>query len=657
MITAALINFSAAFVVFKSACFMGGLMTTINRALFVTDLPYVQDLASTCARNCDFACETMLSDGTDLEAVAKKVTDENILLVLSHGDLAAALRPLLPVTLIEIPSDYIALCRSIENLRRQGCKKIFILMPSIDNLKLRSTVRSVDPQDNCEISVLKIPTSSEYSIAIGDALLNGIDGIAAPLAMIKKVPAGSNIRTDVIGVSETAITRLFEAAKRIMHLEKVKRLQLTRLELLINNITEGVIIFNRDKDAVFHNAQADRILHGVRERDMYPLLEPMFEKTRYNTVVTINNRQVLMNTMHFVFPNTDIDNHVVIMQEGTDIEKSERTLRSHNITKGLIARNKFSTLIGEDPKTRAIIEQAKRFARTESTVILYGETGVGKEVFAQSIHNESPRKAEAFVSVNCAVLPPSLIESELFGYVEGAFTGARSKGKKGLFEMAHRGTIFLDEIGELPLDMQSRLLRVLQEREIMRIGDNKLTPVDVRVICATNRNLMEQCSEGKFRTDLYYRINVLRLNVPPLRERRGDIIPLFTAYLERFFGNKDFVLEEGAQDLLLSYSWPGNIRELRNTAEACVLDGPRVTRSSLLNLLQDLDDGSSRSTAAAAPDPLLPDNEMRINLNELTSLKDLERRTLQGMLKIMSQDEICKRLSFSKVTLWRKLKE
>ncbi len=632
-------------------------MTTIRHALFVTNLPYVRDLAESCARKCDFACETWLSDSKDLEAIVKKVSDENILLVLSHGDLAAALRPILPVTLIEIPSDYIAMCHCVENLRHQGCKKIFVLIPSIDNLMTRSTVHSADPTDNCEISVLKIPTSQEYSIAIGDALLNGIDGIAAPQGVIKKVPAGRNIRTETIGVSETSITHMFEAAKRIMHLEKVKRLQLTRLELLINNIAEGVIIFNRDKDAVFHNAQADRILHGVRERDMYPLLEPMFGKTKTNTVVSVNNKQVLMNTMHFVFPNTDIDNHVVIMQEGTDIEKSERTLRSHNITKGLIARNKFSTIIGEDPRTLAIIDQAKRFARTESTVILYGETGVGKEVFAQSIHNESARKAEAFVSVNCAALPPSLIESELFGYVEGAFTGARSKGKKGLFEMAHRGTIFLDEIGELPLDMQSRLLRVLQEHEIMRIGDNKLTPVDVRVICATNRNLMEQCNEGKFRTDLYYRINVLRLNVPPLRERRGDIIPLFTFYLERFFGNSDFVLEEEAQDLLLSYSWPGNIRELRNTAEACVLDGPRVTRSNLLGLLQSLEIGSSSNTAAAPPAPLLPDNEMRVNLNELTSLKDLERRTLQAMLRIMSQDEICKRLSFSKVTLWRKLKE
>ncbi len=630
-------------------------MNNPSKALFATNLSYVAQLAQKCADEQDFFfCEIMLSSNVD--EIVEKVRSQGILLVLSHGALADRLRSVLTVTVIEVPVDYIAVFGGVDKLVSLGCKRIFVLLPCVDEMPSRASFFYQD----CEVIFVRLSSVNEGKIVIGEAALCGVDGILAPESLINSIPERDSLKALCIGISATAITRMFEAGKRILHLEKVKRLQLTRLDLLINNIAEGVIIFNRDKEAVFHNVQADKILHGVKPEDMFDLLEPFFKDSRVNSVVTLNGRQVLMNTMRFIFPNTDIDNHVVILHEGREIEKSERSLRAHNISKGLIAKSKFAALEASDEKTKALIEQAKRFASTDSTVLICGETGVGKEVFAQSIHNASARKAEAFVSVNCAVLPPALIESELFGYVEGAFTGARSQGKPGLFEMAHRGTIFLDEIGELPSDMQGRLLRVLQEREIMRIGDDRLIPVDVRVICATNRDLQKLCQEDKFRWDLYYRINVLRLSLPALRDRKGDILPLFTAFLGGFFGNHDFTIEDDAKSYLNAYHWPGNIRELRNTAEACVLDGPVIKKSTLEQILHHDPYKSSDlkvTDNAANLSDIHPEGMLNLNLNELASLKDLEYQALQGMLKFMSQDEICRRLNLSRVTLWRKLKK
>ncbi|MCF7915158.1 MAG: sigma 54-interacting transcriptional regulator [Spirochaetaceae bacterium] len=201
---------------------------------------------------------------------------------------------------------------------------------------------------------------------------------------------------------------------------------------------------------------------------------------------------------------------------------------------------------------------------------MLGETGSGKEVFAQSIHNNSLRKEGPFVAVNCAALPDSLLESELFGYAEGAFTGARKGGKPGLFEMAHKGTIFLDEVNDMSNTVQARFLRVLQEKQVMRVGDNRLYDVDVRVIAACNKNLFAETEAGTFRKDLYYRLRVLDIEIPPLRERQEDILPLFNSFINYFNEKYSYhpnELPPGLIKAIASARWPGNVRQLRNFAE------------------------------------------------------------------------------------------
>ncbi|SFI62071.1 sigma-54 interaction domain-containing protein [Thermoflavimicrobium dichotomicum] len=219
-----------------------------------------------------------------------------------------------------------------------------------------------------------------------------------------------------------------------------------------------------------------------------------------------------------------------------------------------------------------LFETAKRVASTQSTVLILGESGVGKEVLANWIHRMSPRSAQPYIKVNCSVLPESLIESELFGYEKGAFTGAQS-GKAGLFEAADKGTIFLDEIGELPLRMQAKLLRVLQEKEIQRIGARQAIPVDVRVIAATNRSLEKMVADGLFREDLYYRLNVVPFTIPPLRERKEDIPLLIAQFLNEFrrIYNREVEISPVVLDKLVHYHWPGNVRELKNIIERLVV--------------------------------------------------------------------------------------
>ena len=218
------------------------------------------------------------------------------------------------------------------------------------------------------------------------------------------------------------------------------------------------------------------------------------------------------------------------------------------------------------------VKKAIKIGLTDSTVMIYGESGTGKEMIAQSIHNISIRNVEPFVAINCAAISESLLESELFGYEEGAFTGARKGGKPGLFELAHGGTIFLDEINSVSLNLQAKLLRVLEEKEVMRIGSDYVIPLDVRIISAANEDLKSKAYEGNFRSDLFYRLNILELHIPSLRDRKRDILPLFKYYLEKLSNESDgIIVDSGIEEKLVKYSWPGNVRELRNIAQRYVI--------------------------------------------------------------------------------------
>jgi formate hydrogenlyase transcriptional activator len=277
----------------------------------------------------------------------------------------------------------------------------------------------------------------------------------------------------------------------------------------------------------------------------------------------------------------------------------------------------FEEIVGSSPALLALLRRVDQVAPTDSTVLIYGETGTGKELIARAIHDRSNRKDRPLVKVNCSAISAGLVESELFGHVKGAFTGAFER-RIGRFELADGGTIFLDEVGELPLDTQVKLLRVLQEREFEPVGSNRSTRVDVRIICATNRNLQESISEGTFRSDLYYRLNVFPLEVPPLRERPSDIPQLAMFFLSRYarnLGKKIEAISAAATEKLTNYSWPGNIRELQNTIERALI----LATEPILDLEIDL--------SGVLASPVSPDS--RIEAEVLPSINPPPRKTLQ----------------------------
>jgi PAS domain S-box-containing protein len=297
----------------------------------------------------------------------------------------------------------------------------------------------------------------------------------------------------------------------------------------------------------------------------------------HRTKVGGSNAEVISNAAP-IFVDGKMEGAVVVFQHFTDVMNLMEQLRqSTSIIENLsdkfgqvtTSKYTFADILGNSAELRRCIQVAERAARTNSTVLLLGESGTGKELFAHAIHHASPRRDKPFIKVNCAAIPDSLLESEFFGYAKGAFTGA-VKSKIGKFELAHGGTIFLDEIGDMNLNLQGKLLRVLQEMEFERVGGTQTIKVDVRVIAATNRNLRELIRQGKFREDLYYRLNVVEITIPPLRVRKEDL-PILINHLiiklNRKLGKKVKGLSKDAEEILYSYDWPGNIRELENVFE------------------------------------------------------------------------------------------
>lgn len=324
----------------------------------------------------------------------------------------------------------------------------------------------------------------------------------------------------------------------------------------------GVHVSALEKDGIFTPSVAKLVMEKLEEvtiihenKDGKKLLStgtPIFDKDGHLSKIVTTSRDIT--------ELTSLQNQLESVQETLKQMESRETQSNDHI-------------VASSRAMHNVMQLAKRLATVDSTVLITGESGVGKGVIARLLHENGSRKDFPFVTVNCGAIPENLIESELFGYEQGAFTGSRKDGKKGLFEAAQNGTIFLDEISELPLNLQVKLLQVIQDRELTRVGGVTRIPVDVRIISATNKNLLQLVQNNKFREDLYYRLNVVPINVPPLRERPEDILPLLQRNLSKY--NKklkeDKVLDTSALAILLRYPWPGNIRELQNIMERLIL--------------------------------------------------------------------------------------
>ncbi len=415
------------------------------------------------------------------------------------------------------------------------------------------------------------PKTAKEIINIGNSLLdiNSIIDIGTKFDLFSVLD-----RKDVVR-SYTEIETANFGLLKILGLTNSRESQ---LDILLQTIDAGVIGINNDGNIFLYNENARDIVkkdndHVLNKNGLELLPEIPFEYTLGNLkpveekIIKINGYDVVVS-VNPLLHSKKMYGAVAIIRKYSDLEKKEYILRKKLIGKGYAAKYDFKDIFGKSSMITECKNIARRMSLSNSSVLITGETGTGKELFAQAIHNNSLRKEYQFVAVNCGAFPESLLESELFGYEEGAFTGARKGGKPGLFELAHNGTLFLDEITEMPMNLQVKLLRVLQEREVVRLGGDRIIDIDIRIIAATNKDIKEMVEKGEFRQDLFYRLNVLPLKIPPLRDRRDDIMGLID-YMKKTFSS-DFALTDKAKELLTTYDWNGNVRELRNCVEYLV---------------------------------------------------------------------------------------
>lgn len=462
-----------------------------------------------------------------------------------------------------------------------------------------------------------------------------------------------------------AIKQAYEQAKQILEERRKEQSDAVRFHYITQYSEAGVIMVDTDHRVTVFNSSAENIFGFPAKRALGkplqdlvssgPLARPTYgDRDRLEELQVIGKTHLLISRI----PIIDREEFVgtVFTLRPLDKERSRELKVSQPQASGLIAKFTFDDVISNNSLMVEIIKKARRIASTDETVLITGETGTGKELFAQSIHNTSSRKDNAFVAVNCAAIPSPLIESELFGYAEGAFTGARRGGRQGMFELAKCGTIFLDEIGELSKDAQSRLLRVLQEKEIMRVGDNKVIRVDARVIGATNQPLEEAIERGLFRSDLYYRLNVLQLELPPLREHSEDIPLLIHMFLNQFCNDPIRTAQiEGAlqeyQEDFLHHSWRGNIRELQNIVRRLLAIVETKDTTSLTNQVASIVNEGLKQAKTSSSELCLP---QEMNIKNLVSYLEEYYIKQQSETFKGNKATLAKKLGICRTTLWRK---
>jgi propionate catabolism operon transcriptional regulator len=446
--------------------------------------------------------------------------------------------------------------------------------------------------------------------------------------------------------SEDSVARALEAAIKIGLAKQTEMAKAEELRAILNFAYEGIIATDGKGMVTVFNPVAEKIV-GIRQADALGRhIESVLPSTRlpqvmaarlseFNQIQAIGGDVKILTNRIPIVVQGDVVGSVATFRDFGAIQEAEEKIRERLYSKGFVAKNTFGDIIGDSHAMAEVKREAARYARSESTVLILGESGTGKELFAQAVHNASKRVKRPFVAINCAALPQSLLESELFGYEEGAFTGAKKGGKQGLFELAHGGTIFLDEIGEMPLPIQSRLLRVLEEHEVLRIGGERIVPVNIRVIAATNKDLWDMVQKEQFREDLYYRLSVLEVRLPPLYRRREDIPLLVGKFLRELRRDLPAPLaaEIAHNPLLAEQRWPGNVRELRNCVErlAVLYDGHEPADVLLARLL-----GGQAAERGA-------------------------RREKEELLALLAEEAgnraaAARKLGVSRTTLWRRLR-
>jgi transcriptional regulator with PAS, ATPase and Fis domain len=598
-------------------------------------------------------------------AKAQQAEKEGAQVIVSRGGTASIIRQKVNVPVVEIQVtgyDVLRVMRPLIGVGKtagivgyfnvvKGCRYVCDILGIHSREFILSTDYTEIDWDEIRARLRRIIEEEGVDVLIGDtvAFANCVGNLGREVLLITS--------------GRESILRAVEEAANLLSVREEEQKNAQRFEAVLNFVHDGVLATDEAGLLTVVNPVAEKIFDVQRDEVLGLPVTTVIQDTRIDKVLASGSPEfdqlqqapaghILTNRIP-IRVDDEVKGVVATFQEVSQIEAAERKIRQNLYGKGMVTRYTFRDILTRDPQMKRLIKLAKGYAKTNATILIQGESGTGKELFAQSIHAYSPRAQGPFVAINCSALPPPLLESELFGYVEGAFTGAKRSGKIGLFEMAHNGTIFLDEIGEMDRTLQARLLRVLEERQVMRLGSDSLIPVNIRVLAATNQDLRRLASQGTFRVDLLYRLNVLNLPMAPLRQRKADIAYLAEYFLSRYqveHRRRIEAIPPKISELLERYEWPGNVRELKNVMERLVLsaENGRIEADTVRLLLEEMQEiWGGPSGEAELPDLLSG------------TLQQIKQRVIAKVLQIESgnKSRAAKRLGVDRATIDRLTEE
>ena len=573
---------------------------------------------------------------------------ENLLVevIISRGGTAKLIAESVNIPVVEVEVSTFDLLRM---LLKHTENKIAV----IGSENVISGVKSLCEILNLSIDYFSFVFDHEIKEKIEIAVNRGANFIIGD-AVAARIASQRGIESALITSGREAILLAINAAISIHQAIVREREKNLQLNAIIEHLNEGIVISDANFNIKIINPIAENIF---KVPGQIALSKKITDITKHFGVQlpksTISGHLINIEGSHYsasiteIVLDGEIKGYVYRFLDTTNIQELEEKIRKSLAKNMLVAKTTFNHIIGNSSAITNTIRTAKKYASVDSTILIYGESGTGKEMFAQSIHNVSNRRTGPFIAINCATLPSDLLESKLFGYDEGAFTGASKGGKRGVFELAHNGTLFLDEIGEMDIMTQARMLRVLQEKEVMRIGGEKNIPVNVRIIAASNKNLNEEVSNKKFRVDLFYRLNVLRISIPALHERDNDVVTIADYFLQYYcssFKKPIIRLNERIIEAFKNYDWPGNIRQLENVIQKIVLLSEGDELSSVLT--NDILNELNTSFTSNMYDDYLQG-----------SLADINKKIIEQVLKQEgdNKSKAAKRLDITRATLLSKL--
>lgn len=583
-------------------------------------------------------------------AIAKQMIEKHdTRVIISRGGTLALLNKEIDIPTVDIRHTFIDIWLSMQKAQKMSNRIAIVGYHHM--CKAASLYKEIMNQP---IEVITVNSDDEFYDVVAALKARGIELIIGGL---QATNAAKELNLLYVHgeADENAIELATNEALNILRIENERIERFKTLQAIINYTIEGIVHVDRQGSIIHINNNARHILKYREGMSLMSLIpDKCINDTLTNGAVhtnhmtEINGISVIINSIPIIVKDT-LTGAVITIQKEDDVLSLDQKIKRKNAARGYIAKKTFSDIVGKSVTINNLKQKAMQYALSDSTITIYGETGTGKEVLAQSIHNYSPRAPYPFVAINCAALPESILESELFGYVSGAFTGARREGRAGIFELANRGTVFLDEISELSLNVQAKFLRVLQEKEISRIGDDRIIKVDVRVIVASNKRLIDAVESGSFRADLYYRLCVLELEIPPLRSRKEDIPLLAKHFLKELSGSNYVEFDEDALDLLCTQNWPGNVRQLSNIIERiwAINHTTKITRQQVEDALgYDLKRGNNNMMSKTTKTFNSLFDEAQIELINKALKQTNGNRTKAAEI-----------LSISTSTLWRKMKK